>query len=328
MSQSDLVIQTSGVSGVAFGQDVENGLKALGSTSKGSSAPSTAYAGQMWLDDSGSPWVLKLYDGSDWITLFEVDASGDTATAAGGSAMPYGYLAGMNLSNAADADHDITVSPGACRDAADGASLTLASAMTKQIDATWASGNSAGGLSSSLSAPANDTWYHVFAIEVSGAIDFGFDTSITATNLVTDHSAAAYRRLGSVLTDGNSNIIEFSQLGDEFLWLDPPLDMDSSASTSGANQTISTPPDVKCWAKVNLYNTNSTIDTYVSSPDVNNEAPSNIVAPLGNFTSRQTGPNGPLMIRTNISSQIRQRVTAASGLRIVTVGWVDNRGKG
>ena len=85
MSQSDMTIETSSVSGSLFGTDVQTNLRALASTSKGSSAPATPYDGQLWLDDSGTPWVLKIYDlsGTDWIALGNVNASTDLFTLAG-----------------------------------------------------------------------------------------------------------------------------------------------------------------------------------------------------------------------------------------------------
>ena len=69
MSQHDMLIDTT------FGQDIQDGLRALASGSKGNSAPGTPYAGQIWLDDSSAPWLLKIYDGIDWFTLGEVDAT-------------------------------------------------------------------------------------------------------------------------------------------------------------------------------------------------------------------------------------------------------------
>lgn len=69
MSQHDMTIDTT------FGQDIQDALQALASTAKGNSAPSTPYAGQLWLDDTATPWVLKMYDGIDWITVGEVDAT-------------------------------------------------------------------------------------------------------------------------------------------------------------------------------------------------------------------------------------------------------------
>ena len=138
-----------------------------------------------------------------------------------------GFLSGLEMSNGTDSDHDIDFTAGECRGADDDEDITLA-AFTKQIDATWVAGSAAGGLSSSLTAPVNTTWYHVHAIVVGGSADIGFDTSITAANLIADHSATAYRRIGSVLTDGSANIIAFIQHGDLFDWDVPVADVNAN----------------------------------------------------------------------------------------------------
>lgn len=79
MSQHDLDVGNA--NGATFRSDLNDGLQALGSTSKGGTAPTTAYSGQMWLDDSGTPWVVKVYDGTSWIPAFEVNATTNLATA-------------------------------------------------------------------------------------------------------------------------------------------------------------------------------------------------------------------------------------------------------
>lgn len=43
-------------------------VAAVKSGNKGSSAPPAPTAGQRWVDDSATPWAVKLYDGTDWIT--------------------------------------------------------------------------------------------------------------------------------------------------------------------------------------------------------------------------------------------------------------------
>ncbi|MGD9539105.1 MAG: hypothetical protein AB7P52_17870 [Alphaproteobacteria bacterium] len=67
MSQHDFVIADQGMP--AARADINAALQALASTNKGSTAPATPYAGELWLDDSASPWLLKLYDGTDWIAV-------------------------------------------------------------------------------------------------------------------------------------------------------------------------------------------------------------------------------------------------------------------
>ena len=59
--------------------DLNNVLQAIATCNKGSSAPSTQYAGQMWIDDSaGTTWTLYLYDGSDNIQVATIDTTANT----------------------------------------------------------------------------------------------------------------------------------------------------------------------------------------------------------------------------------------------------------
>lgn len=60
--------------------------------------------------------------------------------------LPMGWGYGCNISNAADTNHDITITAGKWRDATDAQDMALASALTKQFDVTWAVGTNAGGM--------------------------------------------------------------------------------------------------------------------------------------------------------------------------------------
>jgi hypothetical protein len=71
---------TGTVSGLTFAQDVNSAIAALISSNSGASAPATdcsaaAVKGQIWLDTSVTPSVLKQYDGTSWIALGAMDSS-------------------------------------------------------------------------------------------------------------------------------------------------------------------------------------------------------------------------------------------------------------
>jgi hypothetical protein len=122
------------------------------------------------------------------------------------------------ISNAADADHDITVAAGiSCLDSTRAVFMGVSLAMTKQIDAAWAIGTNAGGRFSGV-ALSNNTTYHFFMIknDITGALDYGFDISLTAANKPAGYTY--YRKLWSVITDGSANIIGFTQIGKKCLW--------------------------------------------------------------------------------------------------------------
>lgn len=75
-----------------------NWRDALDSCNKGSSAPSYAAAGICWIDDSAASWVLKIYDGSDWIAEGTIDPAANTFT----SATPAATASVAGLMSAAD----------------------------------------------------------------------------------------------------------------------------------------------------------------------------------------------------------------------------------
>ena len=73
MTQHDFNIANQGMP--AARTDVNNALAALASNSSGTSAPSSPTTNQFWLDTNATPYLLKFYDGTDWITIGAIDAT-------------------------------------------------------------------------------------------------------------------------------------------------------------------------------------------------------------------------------------------------------------
>lgn len=113
----------------------------------------------------------------------------------------------MELSNGTDTANDIDIAVGTCLDSTLTNSMTLSSAMTKQLDATWAAGTGNGGRFAGTMAVS--TWFHVFAIrkDSDGSTDAGFDTSVTAANIPAGYTD--YRCLGSVYVNSGGTIDQF-----------------------------------------------------------------------------------------------------------------------
>lgn len=241
-----------------------------------------------------------------------------------------GDIWGLTLSNdATSPDDDIVVAAGYCMDSTNTTMLAISSALTKQIDATFAAGDDAGGMFTGTVAA--DTWYHFFLIkkDSNGDIDAGFDTSITAANIPSGYTE--YRHIGSVLTDGSSNILGFTQIGETFLWDDPILDVSETNvdHSSGSTKTLSVPTGYKVEALINVRVEDSvTLTAYLSSPDVDNEAPSSSAAPLATGTG-VTGWGQKVGVLTNTSAQIRVRSGSSSvdSFYIATLGWKWDRGR-
>lgn len=294
----------------------------------------------------GTDGQIITWDATGAIAAVGPGTSGQVLTSNGAGAapsfqlidtsLPRSYLAGLQTSNnSTDSDHDVDIAVGECRGSDDDEDIALASVFVKQIDASWAAGTNAGGLSSSLTLSA-DTWYHVHAINVGGFSDVGFDTSLTAANLVTDHSATAYRRIGAVLTDASSNISAFKQAGNTFLWIDPQDDFAGAGSSTGATATLSTPPGLELNANVIIHTDGlqggGTKIHYLSNLDVNNDAASISASPgysvgfSSNAATTATG-GGQVVVLTNTSSQIRYRSGDGTNIEIHTLGWWDPRGR-
>lgn len=246
-----------------------------------------------------------------------------------GSDISTNSISGLTLSNnTTDSDHDIDISTGNARDSTDAYTLVLDSVLVKQIDAAWAVGTDAGGMFTG--SVAIDTWYHLFLIrkDSDGSIDAGFDTSVTAANSPAGYTA--YRRIGSILTDGSANIIGFNQVGRVFVFNDQSLDIsDTTPGTSANLATLSTPLGIEVKAMcIAALAHSTTVQILITSLSQTDTAPS-----ITNLSLRidASGTNAviALEIMTDVSSQIRYRSSlgTVSLFQIYTRGWIDNRGE-
>lgn len=253
------------------------------------------------------------------------------ALGGGGGGVPPGYINGLQLSNAADVNNDITIGTGVAMDSSGLEILELAASLTKQLDAAWAAGSAAGGLFSG--AKANSTWYHVFLIQrdVDGVIDAGFDTSVSAANIPAGYTA--YRRIGSIRTDGSGNIFQFSQNGDEFLWLTPKADVEvTNLGTSATLYTLTVPIGVRTTAMIAfaVLKSAATPGVYITTTDQTSEAAS-VLTPLRSTIRSVSGSVlsiATMRIRSDASANVRAVSTeAGTTLAITTSGYIDQRGK-
>jgi hypothetical protein len=226
----------------------------------------------------------------------------------------------FTMSNASgDTDHDIALSSG-CVFAQNGKTFIYSdSTIIKRIDASWASGTGLGGRFSSVSLSPNTT-YHFFVIrqDSTGIVDAGFDTSINAVNRPSGWTH--YARIGSVITDGSSNIVNFTQYGRYFLFKKPFTYGVISFGTTALTLTLNVPSGIKVAAKLScayITGASGTTALYLSSLDTDDMTVGyssgqafNVLG--GNSTGASDG-NGSDYILTNTSRQIRYRANRASG---------------
>ena len=74
MTQANPIIGAN-KTGLNYRLEDNDGKKAIINNHKGGSEPEYAESGMLWLDDSQTPWDMKFYDGSNWISLFKIDTA-------------------------------------------------------------------------------------------------------------------------------------------------------------------------------------------------------------------------------------------------------------
>ena len=292
-------------------------------------------------DHTGLP-VVRIGAANYYIPVFPVadltttdndviayDAAGNKFTmeaqAGGGGGSASGELR-VILSNAADADHDITFAAGQMFDSL-GTTLLTHTAKTKQIDATWAAGDAAGGLFSGTVAA--DTWYHCFLIEKDSdnSIDCGFDTSVTAANIPAGYTE--YRRIGAVLTDGSANIIAFVNNGSKFRWLVPVQDkLQTNPGTSAVTTGLTVPTGIVVYPDITWEASDTTpagttkhLATALSQTD---STPTSSIFHLITAVDNERESINLTTIPTNTSGEIRLRCDVSSADHawiVVCHGW-------
>lgn len=263
----------------------------------------------------------------DAIRAFErLFAAGDLVES--GFGVLRGHIDGFILSNAADADHDITISAGEATDSTDVMMLSSSATITKRIDAPWSEGDGMGGLDTGVVA-ANSVYYMWRIYNATDkSLDAVFSLSKTAPTL-----AAVYthmRRVGTVITDASANIIPTYQNGD-FIWFKNKIQDRARAALSGTSRTAyttSAPPDcmgifefIIYWATSgNYYFWIDSFQFADAVPSASN-ATVELISNPSNMAFEKT-------ILVNASSQIFARGTNAGvNLGIYTRGWIDDRGR-
>lgn len=253
--------------------------------------------------------------------------------------LPQMYISGLNISNAADTDYDITISTGECRSFDDSVDMRLTSSITKRIDAAWDTGTDAGGFPSSITL-STSTWYHVFLIaKPDGTVDAGFDTSLTASNLLDSSNAGGagftkYRRVGSILTNViSSTISQFYSRNIEggglIVYHDQPyIDVEDGATgTLPKTPTISTPLGIITTAILRgrmLESTSNFTYGIISSVNIADKVPTAINSQMLSTDNKATNLQD-MHVDTNTSSQIRYRLSNDAKLAITVVGFIDAR---
>ena len=243
---------------------------------------------------------------------------------------PKGFISGLVPSNnVADATNDIDVSAGEATDSTNARILRLTSAITKQLDATWAVGTNAGGLDTGVIGNS-DYYIWLIARSDTGVVDVLFSLSDTAPTMPTSYN---YRRLIGWIKRVGATIVAFNAYeesggGLTLSWDSPTLDVDLSntLTTSRRTDALKVPLNFSTLAEINFYVYDASADAFVwvYCPDKADLAPSATAAPLASVNSSATyGRFDSLVVRTSSTGTIAARATLATVdvYRVVTLGF-------
>lgn len=157
------------------------------------------------------------------------------------------FIAGMELSKDTDDDHDMLIKAGQCANEGATEYLTLASDLTKQIDATWAEGDDAGGMFTG--SVGNSTTYYIWLIKktADGTVDAGYDTSSTGANAPSGWTAE--RLLGLVRTDSSANLDDIVHYRQDYKLFESGYKAISTSSQTNYAHLLGKEPD-HLWGKM------------------------------------------------------------------------------
>ena len=288
---------------------------------------------------AGAVTVNRMYkmvdDGTNLILLGEATVLNVLPTAA--TPLYIDPLLRPILSLDTDTDHDINIAAGAVADSTGKYILNVPTEFTKQLDATWAAGDDAGGLNdttfAALPIATDRTTIHVFLIgkiETDGSItvDAGFDTSITAANLLADTAVVAagytlYRRIGSLLLDASDNWYTFTQIGPNF-YIAPHQFSTSVLTASFANYLTNCPTGMEGLDIIYGWGFSNATGSNVSASAA--YGPSDLMTIQYGWMPATNGGNFAQMVWPVDSSgniRLKHNVSGGSTKQHYLQGWID-----
>lgn len=243
-------------------------------------------------------------------------------TAAGIASWPYGYIAGLILSNdAGDVNNYIGISVGAARDQSNAQNITVGAAFVKRLNAAWAAGSNAGGILTGSKAAS--TKYGVFLLrkDADGSGDVGFYPGASPVGfLPTGYST--WRRIGWIITDGSNNIRQFFQDKEIFR-----LKTKIAETVPGTPGTITSggPPSVELHLEALVGGTGGSGVFSISFRETTVTAGQERMAAYADASvnnAQAACPDCP--VSTNSSSQYVY-AGSSNGTTVNVVGWIDTR---
>lgn len=237
-----------------------------------------------------------------------------------------GHLYGLTLSTAGSSS-TFSVAAGEAADSTASDLMVLAASISKTTSA-WAVGSGNGGLDTGTIA--NNTWYHAHQIKRpdTGVVDVLISTSASAPTLPANYTL--FRRIGSMKTNGSSQWISFTQVGDTFTWASAVNDVSGGTWTTTAADTVLTVPTgvaVEAFGTAAFGSDSGVQYAALYSKSIADFAVNSNTGAFAGQNAVFRGMNY-FRIMTDILATIRRRSSDANGsINLYTFGWVDSRGR-
>lgn len=242
-----------------------------------------------------------------------------------------GSVYGFEIAQAADADHDLTISPGGCP----AKNIFMDTAITKQLDVAFAAGDTNGGISDGASdTPAADTTYHIHSIKLdaTNVLDVYYDVDKDAANIPAGYSHMC--RITSWPTDSSANWVDLTNSGDEFRLADHIEVAHVNPGVSAVTPVLPVPLDIQVLAHISIQaeeTLGNTPDIIITSMDQTDATPGSGNATL-HVNPKDNNETAALVysdkLLTDTLGRIRYRTdTTTATLTIYRhiSGWTDHR---
>lgn len=273
--------------------------------------------------------IYELKAAMDGSLLYWYQSPGDLA---GSARLPSWYIDGLELSVNASSPGFIEVATGICRSNDDTINMRVSTPLNRTVTALWVTAATGGGV--------GVTWvkfkpYHVFVIKTSAStFDIGFDTVLTASNILARASGTKYRRIGSLFTATTAGTMRpIVQYGNEVFFQQPQLSNTTfiGSTVSGTNQFNQT---IVCPAlpsgvifKVHIHSWVTSLGRWIFQDWGATYSFSAASAQYfgGNAALDQAAPHNT-WIWSSVSGSILYSIGGClDPIRFGTVGWMDNR---
>ncbi|MBX5021235.1 hypothetical protein [Rhizobium lentis] len=271
---------------------------------------------------------VSVAGGGDGSTTFSAKHWAEVALE--GGTILRGYLYGGEISNnTSDLTNDLDIAAGVAATDDSTPILMVWSAVTRQLDVAFGSGN--GGRFDS--ATADGTW-HIFACTNGSATVIGMSQSLNPTSAPNYPAGyTKYRRLGSRVR--MSGVLRrVVQRGDRHILYDPVIQNGGSAiasTTTAATLALSgIPTGIEVDVKLLASFTSATVSSgaLITSPYANDPTPGASLSGInvGHIQVASQYAADEVRVRTNTSAQIRHRAVASGSLYLALHEWTDDRG--